>query len=117
MSDDFGSECRQKTLRENIAALANIRKNGTDLSGKKEVEFEVVLPTKEDCGEVQKLFNSRYKLPYDGLFIRSPNENGYSLTACVGIIPTAENITEIEIQLLDVTRNFEDAEVFWGFEE
>lgn len=109
----------QDLLRENNEILSRFKNDGVDLSKKRELEFSVPLPSKEVCQEFRQSFQDAYGLPKEAMFIYAtyPESEGYELLLSVSMAPTAEAITLIEGQLLEISRGFGDADVFWGFSD
>ncbi|MFP3385868.1 ribonuclease E inhibitor RraB [Tritonibacter sp. SIMBA_163] len=104
-------------LRENSKILLRLEKNGLDTKKKRDFEFSVSLPTKENCKEVRQVFRNKYKVPEGGMFIIIDDPEDFQLVLCVEMRPTAEYITEIEKKLLESSNGFDSVKVLWEFKE
>ncbi len=113
-SDCF--EC-SSVLLENSNILFRLENNGHDMGNKKDFEFTVSLPTKEDCKKVRQAFRNKYQVPEGGMFVIIDDPKDFQLVLCVEMHPTAEDITALEEKLLDSASDFGGAQIAWEFKE
>lgn len=106
-----------RLLEENRSVLSNFLAKGVDLKKSRVIEFRMSLEDKASCVLARKTYKEKYKTPKSGMFIVINDPENYELLLSVEIVPTAENVTDIENKLLDVATEFKDADVYWGFED
>lgn len=100
-----------KLLEENRTVLAQIAESGSDLRGRREVDFENVFPCEESAHTFAKLSKEAGYPPE--VWLTEGEE--WNVTVKVSMVPTAEAITEIELFLDQLARSMSGKVDGWGF--
>ncbi|WP_306143145.1 ribonuclease E inhibitor RraB [Roseibium sp. MMSF_3412] len=104
---------------ENSSVMADFAAKGVDLSQRRDFKFGVELSSKAQCQLFSKLFFERYEAEIHSDAVRMIEDHGdqFEFGLYVEILPSVEEITKVECQLLTVAEDFDDAEVYWYFKE
>lgn len=89
--------------------------DGLDISKKVELDFYLHLSSKDDCIEARKLCRAKFKLPKDGLYVDINEHDGFALNVNLPTEPNPILISEIELNLMEVAKEFTNSEVTWEF--
>ena len=98
-------------LAENRAVLAQIASSGGDLTASRNVDFEHVFPDKQTAARFVQLAQ---KAGYEAQVWRA-DDGEWNATARARLIPTAQDITDIEIALDRIAKTVGGKADGWGF--
>ncbi|MEQ5871930.1 ribonuclease E inhibitor RraB [Sagittula sp. NFXS13] len=109
---------KNEVFAENEAILKRLTLDGVEMSNKKDFDFRVALPSREDCVRVREKFQANFATLNKGaMFVYIKEPDGMQLSFSIKMLPQAEIITEIETELALAAHDFEGVEVTWEFQE
>ena len=105
----------EKIKSENDKILQGFAASGTNLGVESEFEFRIELRNKEEAKAVRQKFQQHYKLPNEGMFVYANYKDRTELVIDVTMIPSVENVSVLEANILSVLDQKQRAGFSWEF--